>query len=47
MSAGGEGSNGCKHTDEEKLKMSKNRKGKYKGKDHYLFGKHRSEEVKK
>jgi len=36
-----------KHTDETKLKISNSRKGKCKGEDNYLYGKHLSEETKK
>lgn len=35
-----------KHSEETKLKIGKNRKGKYAGKNHPLYGKHHSKETK-
>lgn len=39
LTDGGDGGNGHKHTEETRLKISKNRKGKHYGKDHHNFGK--------
>lgn len=37
---------GCKHTEESKALISKNRKGKTAGENHPMYGKHHSEETK-
>ncbi len=39
LTAGGDGGNGHKHTEESLKKISENRKGKYCGKEHHNYGK--------
>ena len=43
---GGEGKEGCCHSEETKTKISEANKGKHKGVNHYMYGKHLSEEHK-
>ena len=43
---GGEGKEGCCHSEETKTKISEANKGKHKGENHYMYGKHLSEEHK-
>ena len=43
---GGEGKEGCCHSEETKTKISEANKGKHKGENHYMYGKHLSDETK-